>query len=134
MYPGILRVSFDRGRQLAEDSIPIPKPPPPPSKKGNPFPYAPVPEFYQKTNNADGMGETSNAVDRSMLRRDGPDCREVTSFYGSVRAPRRINGAASGGNEAVPHKTVSNLQGSRQQTYYFSVQPEFYKSGDYESC
>ena len=74
-------------------------------------------------------GDAEN-VDRSLVRRDGPDCREITSFYGS-RGPRRMNGAALGGNEAVPHKALASTDGGRQQTYYFSARPEFFDSSEY---
>ena len=40
-FPGLLKVSFDRGRVQSHDSRIIPRPPPPPSKRGNAVPYAP---------------------------------------------------------------------------------------------
>jgi len=132
-HPGVLRVSFDRGRESKQDTVPVDRPPPPPSKKGNPYPYAPVPEFYAaksgEGNDADGI---AGDVDRSLLRRDGPDCRETTTFYCASREPRRVDGAASGGNEAVPHKIKQTAGGGSQQTYYFSVRPDFYDNGEYE--
>ncbi|CAE8678728.1 unnamed protein product [Polarella glacialis] len=36
-----------------------------------------------------------------------------------------------GGVEAVPHKVVASLKGVQQQTWYFSSQPAFYGSDDY---
>lgn len=124
-FPGVLRVSFDRGRQLSEDTVPIPRPPPPPSKKGNLMPYAPMPPKD---------GAQGEAEDRSMIRREGPDCRDNTSFYGGVsQQQRRTNGAATGGMEAVPHKKVMSLQGGPSaQTFYFSAKPDFYGVGDYD--
>lgn len=131
-HPGMLRLSFDRGRLLTEDTVPVPRPPPPPSKKGSAIPYAPMPELYAKR--VEGSGEAVEAPDRSMVRRDGPDCREVTSFYLGTSVPRRTDGAAMGGEEAVPHKMVKALSGPRQQTYYFSARPDFYGTGDYDAC
>ncbi|CAJ1355768.1 unnamed protein product [Effrenium voratum] len=118
-YPGVLKVSFDRGRVLQQDSVPIPRPPPPPSKRGNAVPYAPL----ASTTPHDG-------VDRSMLRKDVPQ-RDVTTFYMNSVAPRRSDGASKGGEEAVPHKVLNGQNGS-QQTYYFSAAPTFYGSGDYD--
>jgi len=129
-YPGVLKVSFDRGRVLAEDSVPIPRPPPPPSKRGNALPYAPLPSDLQ-AKRAEVLDEDGNPVDRSLLRRAGPDCRDVTSFYGT-RGPRRADGAAMGGEEAVPHKFLSGLDSKKsQQTYYFSARPDFYSREEY---
>ena len=118
-YPGVLKVSFDRGRVLQQDSVPIPRPPPPPSKRGNAVPYAPL----ASTTPHDG-------VDRSMLRKDVLQ-RDVTTFYMNSVAPRRSDGASKGGEEAVPHKVLNGQNGS-QQTYYFSAAPTFYGSGDYD--
>uniref|UniRef100_A0A7S4T011 RNA-editing substrate-binding complex 6 protein domain-containing protein n=1 Tax=Alexandrium monilatum TaxID=311494 RepID=A0A7S4T011_9DINO len=133
-YPGMLRVSFDRGRQLHEDTVPIPRPPPPPSRKGNLLPYVPVPELTKKAE-AGGNASGESNLERCLMRREGPDCRETTSFYlSNSRAPRRTDGAASGGAEAVPHKVLPNLKGSSQQTYYFSSRPDFYSSNDYDGC
>ncbi|CAE7906607.1 unnamed protein product [Symbiodinium sp. KB8] len=122
-FPGVLRVSFDRGRVLSKDSVPIPRPPPPPSRKGNPIPYAPMPDAPR----ADG-------VDRSMIRKELPDrSSDTTSFYlNPLLASRRPNGASKGGEEAVPHKMVRSRNGS-QQTYYFSSAPTFFDADDYES-
>lgn len=134
-HPGVLRVSFDRGREVPEDTIPVPRPPPPPSRKGNAFPYAPVPEFYAKSTGGATVDDNGEIVDRSLVRREGPDCRETTTFYNSGnRAPRRADGAASGGVEAVPHKVRSNPQGGQHQTFYFSSRPEFHNSSEYDSC
>eukprot|EP00747_Dinoflagellata_sp_TGD_P022056 gnl/TRDRNA2_/TRDRNA2_128875_c2_seq1.p1 gnl/TRDRNA2_/TRDRNA2_128875_c2~~gnl/TRDRNA2_/TRDRNA2_128875_c2_seq1.p1 ORF type:complete len:317 (-),score=42.75 gnl/TRDRNA2_/TRDRNA2_128875_c2_seq1:57-1007(-) len=130
-HPGVLRVSFDRGREAPKDSVPVPRPPPPPSKKGNALPYAPVPEFY-----ANGAGAAPSngdeVVDRSLLRKDGPDCREVTSFYGGSRLQRKNDGAALGGLEHVPHRKLRSASGSSNQTFYFSARPAFYQANDYE--
>merc|ERR1712232_1478777 len=105
-YPGVLRVSFDRGRMVHEDSVPAPRPPPPPSAKGNLIPYAPQkPDPPRRSVEGDG----NDVIDRSMVRREGPDCRETTSFYRGGRAPHRSDGAAAGGEEAVPHKIVSSV-------------------------
>ena len=122
-FPGVLRVSFDRGRVLRKDSVPIPRPPPPPSKRGNPIPYAPMPDAPR-----------SDGVDRSMLRKELPEgSLDTTSFYlNPLLASRRPNGASKGGEEAVPHKLVRGLNGN-QQTYYFSSAPTFFDTGDYES-
>lgn len=123
-YPGMLRVSFDRGRLISEDSVPIPRPPPPPSSK--PYPYVSMPK--------NGPPREEDGVDRSMLRREAPDCRETTSFYRGGLAHQRPDGAASGGQEAVPHKLISSLRGTSSQTFYFSAKPEFYDSTEYDEC
>ena len=122
-FPGVLRVSFDRGRMLSKDSVPIPRPPPPPSKKGNPIPYAPMPDAPR-----------SDGVDRSMVRKELPQGHaDTTSFYlNPLLASRRPNGASKGGEEAVPHKLVRGRNGN-QQTYYFSSAPTFFDTEDYES-
>merc|ERR1711924_86853 len=102
-----------------------------PSKKGNLYPYAPVPELFARRDKGE-RDDGEEPVDRSLLRRDGPDCRDTegSSFYGS-RGPRRANGAL-GGNEAVPHKVLANATGGSAQTYYFSSRPEFFRSSEYE--
>eukprot|EP00928_Gymnodinium_smaydae_P033829 TRINITY_DN24123_c0_g1_i2.p1 TRINITY_DN24123_c0_g1~~TRINITY_DN24123_c0_g1_i2.p1 ORF type:complete len:613 (+),score=105.86 TRINITY_DN24123_c0_g1_i2:154-1839(+) len=128
-YPGVLRVSFDRGRQLAHDVPPVPRPPPPPSRKGNAQPYAPA-EPLPRTRGPDGE-LLEGEVDRSLLRREGPDCRDSTSFYRGSTGPRRADGAGGGGMEAVPHKVLMNMKGPKQQTYYFSTSPDFYGANDY---
>ena len=121
-FPGVLRVSFDRGRILRKDSIPIPRPPPPPSKRGNPMPYAPMPDAPR-----------SDGVDRSMVRKELPEgSTDMTSFYlNPLLASRRPNGASKGGEEAVPHKLLRSRNGN-QQTYYFSSAPTFFDSEDYD--
>jgi len=129
-FPGVLRVSFDRGREAEVDTIPCARPPPPPSKKGNLYPYAPE----SLTRRDKGEGEDGEEpVDRSLVRKEGPDCRDTegSSFYGS-RGPRRANGAAMGGNEAVPHKVLAKATGGSAQTYYFSSRPEFFGSSQYQ--
>merc|ERR1719221_1855385 len=64
-YPGVLRVSFDRGRMVDKDTVPGPRPPPPPSKKGNPYPYAPTPELQGKRQaDGEGDGDAGEVVDR----------------------------------------------------------------------
>eukprot|EP00933_Yihiella_yeosuensis_P024929 TRINITY_DN1932_c0_g2_i1.p1 TRINITY_DN1932_c0_g2~~TRINITY_DN1932_c0_g2_i1.p1 ORF type:complete len:775 (+),score=120.41 TRINITY_DN1932_c0_g2_i1:45-2369(+) len=127
-HPGVLRVSFDRGRLLREDSPVIPRPPPPPSRKGNPLPYAPVPELY-----GPDAQDGSEKVDRSMVRKELPDKKDdVLSFYCNSLAPRRTDGAGKGGMEAVPHRMQKNTQGQSVQTFYFSAQPAFYGSSDYD--
>jgi len=138
-HPGVLRVSFDRGRQMPEDKPMIPRPPPPPSKKGNPYPYAPVPEFWAAKPDSANKGEAATistdneaTVDRNLVRRNGPDHRSVTSFYYSGRKQHRGDGAASGGLEAVPHLKKVNSHGGQSQTYYFATRPEFYVSNDYD--
>lgn len=125
-FPGVLRVSFDRGRLLTEDSEVIPRPPPPPSRKGNLLPYAPLPPELQPP---------TDGVDRSMLRKELPeDYKDTTSFYLNPRAQRRSDGASKGGEESVPHKVLKGMAGRKQQTYYFSKRPEFYCSDDYGDC
>lgn len=125
-FPGVLRVSFDRGRVQSRDSVMIPRPPPPPSKRGNPVPYAPLPN-----------APPHDGVDRSMLRKERPnDGRaDSTSFYLNPLASRRPDGASKGGEEAVPHKLVNGRNGDlQQQTYYFSAGPSFFASEDYDGC
>ncbi|CAJ1385444.1 unnamed protein product [Effrenium voratum] len=95
-YPGVLKVSFDRGRVLQQDSVPIPRPPPPPSKRGNAVPYAPL----ASTTPHDG-------VDRSMLRKDVPQ-RDVTTFY--------MNSVANIGGFALP---LSRHVGPNGQVHAF---------------
>lgn len=128
-YPGMLRVSFDRGRLLTEDSPIIPRPPPPASRRGNLTPYAPAADNYAKR--PDLIGEDGEVINRSMLRRSGPDCREFMSFY-STRGPRRADGAAMGGEEHVPHKVVKKVSGSSAQTFYFTARPDFYGVAEYD--
>merc|ERR1712146_551371 len=96
------------------------------------MPYAPVPEFYARSRpeKEPVYGEDGEILDRSLVRRAGPDCRETTSFYGS-KGPQRANGAALGGNEAVPHKVLANTNGSSAQTFYFSARPEFFSTSEY---
>ncbi|CAK0850782.1 unnamed protein product [Prorocentrum cordatum] len=132
-FPGVLKVSFDRGRMNPEDTVPVPRQPPPPSKKGNLLPYAPMPPEM----NAKESGAAAGGVDRSMLRKEGPDVGSITSFYRSAAgsASRRADGAGLGGNEAVPHKVVKGLGGgASQQTFYFSARPAFYDTEDYSDC
>mmetsp|Transcript_163806 Transcript_163806/g.525348 ORF Transcript_163806/g.525348 Transcript_163806/m.525348 type:complete len:1129 (+) Transcript_163806:75-3461(+) len=131
-FPGVLKVSFDRGRILTEDSDIIPRPPPPLSKKGNAVPYAPMPEMMAKR--PDLLDENGEVVDRSLLRRAGPDCRDVTSFYGGrgPNGPRRTDGAHCGGEEHVPHKVVKKVSGGSHQTFYFSARPDFYSKEEYD--
>ena len=125
-FPGVLQISFDRGRVQSSDSVMIPRPPPPPSKRGNPVPYAPLPN-----------APPHDGVDRSMLRKERPNDGQAdsTSFYLNPLASRRPDGASKGGEEAVPHKLVNGKNGAlQQQTYYFSAGPSFYASEDYDGC
>eukprot|EP00929_Paragymnodinium_shiwhaense_P084985 TRINITY_DN45478_c0_g1_i1.p1 TRINITY_DN45478_c0_g1~~TRINITY_DN45478_c0_g1_i1.p1 ORF type:complete len:789 (-),score=159.11 TRINITY_DN45478_c0_g1_i1:203-2539(-) len=135
-HPGVLKVSFDRGRILEKDTVPVPRPPPPPSKKGNPVPYAPPVPDPQSRFNGKGDGDGEDVVDRSMLRKEAPKY-SGNSFYGGngQQQPRRTNGAAMGGQESVPHKNMRSLKGGGSvQTFYFSKKPDYYTAGDYDGA
>lgn len=130
-FPGVLRVSFDRGRELHEDTVAGPRPPPRPSKKA---PQSDSSSYRGGPSNFEDNAEVS--VDRSMVRRDGPDCREVTSFYACAsRRKSQHEGAASGGSCEVPHRMRSTSAGGpKHQTFYFSLRPEFYGTDEYGDC
>eukprot|EP00971_Amphidinium_carterae_P198316 3936129-Amphidinium_carterae.1 len=126
-FPGVLQVSFDRGRQTSEETTPLCRP------------ALPLGAYAQASSASYDQGPqngTDGGVDRCMMRKNGPDLREVTSFYSAGGRPRRQgDGAGLGGMESVPHKLINkgSAKSSSQQTYYFSAQPEFLGGSDYKS-